>query len=126
MSASSGRYTALTGMPDGESLSSGLGVVTRAGSGAKRQSRAYRPHRGKLAGAFDAAAQHRARGIDIVLAADEEWGPLVQLRRLNVEDTLSTVGRRPTSLLDDERKRVRLIEEPQLSALVLPIGRVRE
>ena len=113
-------------MPDGESLSSGLGVVTRASSGARRQSRAYRAHRGKLAGALDAATQHRARGIDVVLAADEEWSPLVQLRRLNVEDALFAVGRRPTSLFDDERKRVCLVKEPEFSALVLPIGRVRE
>jgi hypothetical protein len=50
----------------------------------------------------------------------------VQLRRLHVEHTLSSIACSATRLFDDESQRVGLVEQSELSALVLTIRRISE
>ena len=84
-------------MPDGETFSSGSRGLTRAGSGATGRSSAYRADSGERAAALRVSTQHRTRGIDVVLAADEERGPLVQLRGLDVDAARSMLSGDPKS-----------------------------
>src|SRR6266853_3265439 len=113
-------------MPEGEIFSSGPCLLTCAGRGAGDRSRAYRPGRRKRAGILSVGAQHLARGIDVVVAPDEERSALVQLGGLNVEDAFLAVGCRATCLLDDEGERTGLVKEAKLAALVPAIGGIRE
>src|ERR1700681_2353732 len=113
-------------MPEGESLSPGSCLLTRAGGGAGVASRAYRPYRRKRADALDLAAQHFSGGVDVVGAADEERRPLMQLGGLNVENALMSIRGGTTSLLDDESERARFIEKAELAMGVAAIGRIGE
>src|SRR5258706_1450283 len=113
-------------MPEGEIFSPGSCLLTRAGRGAGGRSRAYRTGRRKRAGTLIDSAQHLARGIDVVVAPDEERSALMQLGGLNVEDPLMTVGCGTARLLDDEGERTGFVEETKLAALVPAIGGIRE
>src|ERR1700693_481941 len=104
-------------MPEGEIFSPGSCLLTCAGRGAGGRSRAYRPGRRKRRGSLPGAAQHLARGIDVVVTADEERSALVQLRGLDVEDALLAVGCSTARLLDNESEWTGLIKETKLSAL---------
>src|SRR5712664_238214 len=90
------------------------------------ESRAYRSDWREGAGALVLSAEHRERGIDVVLAPDEKRRSLVQLGWLNVKNALGSVSCRAASLLDDEGKRTRFVQQPQLPALVLSVGGVGE
>src|SRR5688500_645305 len=61
------------------------------------------------------AREDLVRDVDLLLAADVERRALVQLRRLQVENAGVSVGRRAAGLLDDERERVRLVQQAQLA-----------
>src|ERR1700720_3173654 len=113
-------------MPEGDIFSPGSCLLTCAGRGAGGRSRAYRPGRRKRRGSLPRPAQHLARGIDVVVAADEERSALVQLRGLDVEDALLTVSRRTARLLHNESEWTRLVKETKLAALVPPIRGVGE
>src|SRR6266566_81180 len=113
-------------MPDGEIFSSGSRALTRLGSGAGGASRAYRADGGERAAALHLSAQYRTRGVHIVLAADEKRRPLMQLAGLDVEDSFGAIGCGSSSLLDDERQRIRLVQEPELSTLVFSVPRIGE
>src|SRR6266699_1945616 len=113
-------------MPEGEIFSPGSCLLTCAGRGAGGRSRAYRPGRRKRAGTLFVGAQHLARGIDVVVAPDEEWSALMQLGGLNVEDAVMTVGCRTTRLLDDEGERTGFVKETKLAALIPAIGGIGE
>src|SRR6266566_2184451 len=97
------------GIPEGEIFPAGSSLLMCAGRGAGGISRAYRPNRRKRCGAFSVRAQHRACGLYIVGAADEQRSPLMQLRGLDIEDSLVSIGCRTTGLLDNERERTRLV-----------------
>src|SRR5688500_11786583 len=113
-------------MPDGETFSPDSGGLTRCGSGVEGGSCPYRAGGGDRAGALGIAALHRARGIYVVLASDEQRCALMQLGGLDVQDSLDAIGRGPASLLDDERERVGLVKEPELPPLVFPVRGVSE
>ena len=66
------------------------------------------------------------RRLHVILAPDVERRPLVQLVRHDVEDVRLAVGRRSTSRFNHEGERVRLVEQSQLAARALRVGRVRE
>src|SRR5712672_3462176 len=113
-------------MPEGESLSPGSCLLTRAGRGAGPASRAYRPCRRKRADAPGLAAQHLSGSVHVVGAADKQRRPLMQLGGLNVQNALMSIGGGATGLLDDEREWTRLIEKAELPVSVPAIGRVSE
>src|ERR1700720_44826 len=113
-------------MPEGDIFSPGSCLLTCAGRGAGGRSRAYRPGRRKRRGSLPRPAQHLARGIDVVVAADEERSALVQLRGLDVEDALVAIGCRSARLLDDEGERTGLVKEAKLAALVPAIRGIGE
>src|SRR6267143_389851 len=90
------------------------------------ESRAYRTDWREGAGALVLSAQHRERGIDVVLAPDEKRRPLVQLGWLNVKNALGSVICRAASLLDDEGKMTCFVQQTQLPAHILSVGEVVE
>src|ERR1044071_4009400 len=105
-------------MPDGESFSPESRFFTSAGRAAGATSRSDRPHRRKRIRAF-MGAEHRRRSVDAVGAADKERCALVQLRRLNGEHTLVSVGCCPARLFDDECEWTRFVKQSQFATLVL-------
>src|ERR671912_764402 len=66
------------------------------------------------------------REIDVALRAHEQRDALVQLRRLDVEQPRLAVDRRAARLLADERERIRLVEQSQLSLRALAAVRIAE
>src|SRR3990170_2316117 len=113
-------------MPDGESFSPASRSVTSAGARAGTGSRADGAYRGPRARIVRRLAQHRARRVDIVLAADVERDALMELGRLDVQHALRPVAGGATCLLDDESERIGLVEEAQLAAPVAAVGWISE
>src|SRR6478609_8922599 len=112
------------GIPAGESFSPDCSLLTRAGRGAGGRSHAYRADRRQRARARRLFAEHLPRGIDVVGAADEEWRALMQLGRMNVQNSLVAIGGGAAGLLDDERERTGLVKQAQLASLVLAVRRI--
>src|SRR5678815_962857 len=64
--------------------------------------------------------------LDVLLRADHQRTPLVQLGRLDIENAIDAVGRCATGLLRDERHRIGFVGEPELAPGVLAVARIEE
>src|SRR5688572_33403881 len=78
--------------------------------------------RGRSALAGDELTERR----DVVLRSEDERRALVELLRQDVEDAILAVDRRATRLLEEERHRVRFVEETELAVRALRVGRIGE
>src|SRR3982750_3701393 len=71
-------------------------------------------------------AEDPRRELHLILAANVERRALVQLRRRQIENAPRAIRRGAAGLLDDERQRIRLVEQAQLAVRRLFIGRIGE
>src|SRR3954464_1653297 len=86
------------------------------------------PKEGRALAVPRAAGAVVGNALDLFAVAEDERHALVQRLGLEVEDARPAVGRGPARLLDDERQRVGLVEEPQAAVQVAgpDVARVEE